>query len=744
MQCILSFINIIFYMKQTAALTITSILFFGGLATSTAQCPYFTKVVTSYNGHHMLGIKNDGTLWAWGNNGFGQLGDGSTTDRAIPTQIGSASNWTDIAAGSYHSLGITADGKLWAWGFNAWLSLGDGTSINRNTPTQIGSAINWRNAGAGDIHSFGISTAGKLYAWGYNGNGQLGNGNSTSSNIPIPIAPAINWKMITGGKYHSAGITDDDRLFTWGANSAGQLGDGTTIGKNLPVQIGPAGNWATAACGYDISAGVTTDGKLFTWGQNDYGQLGNGTIGAGTNLTTPAQVGSGTNWKNVSLGWDHTHALTTDGKGWAWGYNNSGQFGNGNNSNSLVPVPFGTPYNFTDITAGTFYAAAITTDQQALAWGSSSTYGATGSAIGIDNIPYTITNPQTYSGLANTGSASTRQQSTLTYYDADCAHLIAAVAQTNAASIVGSTTTNVWVDIAQTSEYAKRHYQVWPVANAATATGRITLYATQAEFDDFNNQLPAPPLYLPTGSGDAFGKSVLRIERKDGTSADNTGLPRTYPGPIATINPNDADIIWNSTASRWEISFTTTGFGGFFIKPLNILIILPVKWMELSGILTAQHQALISWKVQEQQTNHYEIEKSADGIHFTGIALVSSKNDGINNYSYTVASIINNTTFFRIKQVDKNGAARYAEVIKINPGAQLQAAAFPNPAMNHTFISAGRDLLNTKAVLTDISGRTLQTFIIHTLPYQLPLYHLTSGIYFLKTTGGGSVKIIKQ
>lgn len=568
-------------MKKLTAVTIA--VFFA-LSHLQAQCPYFTKISTSYNGHHFLGIKNDGTLWAWGYNGMGQLGDGSTTNRAVPVQVGTATNWVDIAVGSYHSLGVTADGRLWAWGFNAWSSLGDGTNTDRHVPVQIGSATNWQSVSAGDVHSFAITNTAKLYAWGYNGNGQLGTGNLTTGNTPVAITPAVNWKAVKGGKYHSLGITDDNKLWAWGANTYGQLGNGTTTASNIPVAIEPASDWAVINCGYDISFGITTGGQLFAWGQNDYGQLGNGTSGAGTHVTVPSQVGTATNWKDVSAGWDYANGLATDGKAWAWGQNSGGQFGNGNNTASLTPLAVAVPYTFKNIHAGTYYSAAITTDDQALAWGDNATYYLAGSAIGINNIPNTTFNPQTYSGLDASGTASTRQQSTLTYYDAGCNRLITSVAQTNAASITGNTTARLWIEATQPEQYVKRHFEIWPAVNGSTATGRVTLYVTQAEFDDYSFQVPAPSLHMPLNSTDAVGKAIVRIEKREGLTNDNSGEPGSYTGAITTIDPDDADIVWNNTDARWEISFNVTGFGGLFIKPQHIAI-LPVKWLTVNGKL---------------------------------------------------------------------------------------------------------------------------------------------------------------
>ena len=129
------------------------------------------KVVTAGD-YHTLAIKPDGTLWAWGGNGNGQLGDGTNISKCSPVQIGSASDWETIVAGDYHALAIKTDGSLWAWGDNSYGQLGDDTQENKNSPVQIGTATDWKSVVAGSLHSLAIKTDGTLWAWGWNGTGQ--------------------------------------------------------------------------------------------------------------------------------------------------------------------------------------------------------------------------------------------------------------------------------------------------------------------------------------------------------------------------------------------------------------------------------------------------------------------------------------------------------------------------------------------------------------------------------------------
>ena len=194
---------------------------------------------------------------------------------------------------------------------------------------------------------------------------------------------------------------------------------------------------------------------------------------------------------------------------------------------------------------------------------------------------------------ATLATANTNQTLTIgggTVFSSNCTNLIATVLPNGASPVSGSTVAKVWIEPTQPVQYVKRHYEINPAANATTATANVTLYFTQAEFDDFN---AINAVKLPTGAADAAGISNLLIEKRSGVSSDGTGLPNTYTGSVITINPADASIIWNTTYSRWEVSFDITGFSGFFVKTQTGA--LPVQWLSITGSLNTQKQASIKW-----------------------------------------------------------------------------------------------------------------------------------------------------
>jgi hypothetical protein len=209
--------------------------------------------------YHSLQLRADGTLWAWGYNGYGQLGDGTTTQRHYsPVQVGSDTDWTVISAGGYYSLGIKADGTLWAWGNNGYGKLGDGTTTNRNAPIQVGTDDDWTNISAGAYHSQVIKADGTLWAWGYNYYGQLGDGTTVNKNTPVMLPSDTD----------NDGVNDDVDNCPFVANPLQQDADNDTIGDvcdadtvygtiSGDIQAGVTVELYITSCGGDIMEATT-------------------------------------------------------------------------------------------------------------------------------------------------------------------------------------------------------------------------------------------------------------------------------------------------------------------------------------------------------------------------------------------------------------------------------------------------------------------------------------------------------
>jgi len=279
--------------------------------------------------YQTMAIKADGTLWAWGFNQYGQLGDGSTTNRSTPVQVGLATNWVSVAMGNFHGLGLRADGTLWAWGGNGSGQVGDGSTTNRSTPVQVGTATDWVSIAAGYQHSLAIKRDGTLWSWGYVGFGQLGNGGATPT-VPTQVGTATNWVSVTAGQDHTLGLQANGTLWGWGSNGGGQFGDGTTTNRSTPWQCGTATNWQTINSGPYFTMAIKTDGTLWGWGSSALGQLGIGAIGQ---RNSPVQAGTATSWVSVGTGGNVTLAEQGCRSLWTCGANSSGQLGDGTTTN---------------------------------------------------------------------------------------------------------------------------------------------------------------------------------------------------------------------------------------------------------------------------------------------------------------------------------------------------------------------------------------------------------------------------
>lgn len=235
-------------------------------------------------------MKTNGTLWAWGNNYAGQLGDGTTVSKNAPIQIGTETNWVLISAGGSHSLATKSDGTLWGWGYNNNYQLGLNpiTNLNKNIPTKISSITNCQSISAGTSSSSIVKADGTLWSWGGNEYGQLGIGSISTSykESPTKIGTSNQWKTVTIGN-HAFAIKDDRTLWAWGNNDSGQLGGGVSTAYNVPIKIGNLTDWKFVTIGLNHSIGIKNNGELWTWGINTSGELGDGTY---VNKSTPNKI----------------------------------------------------------------------------------------------------------------------------------------------------------------------------------------------------------------------------------------------------------------------------------------------------------------------------------------------------------------------------------------------------------------------------------------------------------------------
>ena len=294
-----------------------------------------TKVSSDFS----AGIKRDGTLWMWGNNYDGQLGDNSVTLRKSPVQtVAGGTDWKQASSGIQHSAGLKIDGTLWTWGRNNGGQLGDNSVTSRSSPVQtVAGGTSWTQVACGANFTMAIKTDGTLWGWGANNYGELGDNTSTKKSSPVQtVAGGTNWKQVSSGTKHTAALKTDGTLWLWGYNNYGQLGDSTVTKRSSPVQTVAGGtNWKQVAIGTSSGA-IKTDGTLWLWGYNASGQLGDNSV---TSRSSPVQtVAGGTIWKQIANVFLNSAAIKTDGTLWTWGYNAYGQLGDNSITKKSSPV----------------------------------------------------------------------------------------------------------------------------------------------------------------------------------------------------------------------------------------------------------------------------------------------------------------------------------------------------------------------------------------------------------------------
>ena len=315
---------------------------------------------------HSLGLKSDGTVWAWGRNNFGELGDNTTTDRWTPVQVlgpsgaGTLTGVIAISAKGYHSLALKSDGTVWAWGDNRFGQVGNNTTTQSNAPVQVvgpggtGTLSGIVAIAAGDIHSLALKSDGTLWAWGVNQWGELGDNTTTNRSAPVQVLDSggtgalSNVVAISANAAHSLALKSDGTVWSWGYNFYGQLGNNTTTNSSIPLQVlGPGGagtlsGIVSIAALEGSSIALKSDGTVWAWGDNGSGQLGDNTK---TQRNAPVQVlgpgGSGflTGVIAISGHAADSRALKSDGTVWGWGNNHNGQLGDNTTGNDrLTPV----------------------------------------------------------------------------------------------------------------------------------------------------------------------------------------------------------------------------------------------------------------------------------------------------------------------------------------------------------------------------------------------------------------------
>jgi alpha-tubulin suppressor-like RCC1 family protein len=288
----------------------------------------WTSVTTGAT--HACGIRRPGRLYCWGQDNYGQVGDGAAdggADQPTPTRIGTASDWKAVSAGTYHTCGRRGTGRLFCWGSDGYRQLGNGTTdVDRPTPSAVAGGItDWRSFSAGGGHTCAVRANHRAYCWGLDATGQLGDaGTATNQPTPRPVAGgATNWTRISAGGDHTCGLQSTGRLYCWGEDGDGQLGNGGGVSdpdRDVPVPVVGGAVWSSFDAGFSNTCARRRTARLFCWGTGALGQNGNGSGGASSQVYAPLETfGGATDWTMVSMGWVHGCARITTGRLYCWG-----------------------------------------------------------------------------------------------------------------------------------------------------------------------------------------------------------------------------------------------------------------------------------------------------------------------------------------------------------------------------------------------------------------------------------------
>jgi hypothetical protein len=276
--------------------------------------------------------------------------------------------------------------------------------------------------------------------------------------------------------------------------------------------------------------------------------------------------------------------------------------------------------------------------------------------------------------------------------------------------------------------YVQRHYEIAPATAATSSTASVTLYFTQAEFNAFNND-PASTLDLPSGPSDNVGKANLRVTKFPGTSSNGTGLPETYSGTPVLTDPADADIVWNSEASRWEVTFDVTGFSGFIVN--TNAIALPITIEFFRGNKQAAGN-ILHWKLHcSNSSASFDIQRSNDGVNFSNIGTLSANQASCSQpFNFTDPSPLSAQNFYRVKVTENTGVIRYTSIILLQSDVNLITGLYPTLIRRGGNVQVNYKGSKGSLTINNAEGKLLYTRLLTNGVQSVDLPLHASGVYF--------------
>jgi alpha-tubulin suppressor-like RCC1 family protein len=346
-----------------------------------------------------------GAAYCWGFNGYGNLGNNSTTNSSTPVAVAGGLTFASLTVGEAYTCGVTTGAAAYCWGDDDNGALGnDATGNLFPTPVAVLGGLTFTSLSAGGDNVCGVATGGAAYCWGDNVVGELGNGSTIiSSSKPVSVAGGLNFRSVSAGRDHACGVTTGGAAYCWGDNEYGELGNGPTAdtlndstvtlgtaNSSTPVAVARGLSFASLSAGASFyTCGVTTVGAAYCWGQNSSGVLGNGST---TNGSTPVAVAGGLTFASLSAGASSTCGLTTGGAAYCWGDNSYGQLGDNSTTNSSTPIAVAGGLTFASLSTGES-TCGVTTGGAAYCWGASEDGQLGNNSTTNSSVPVRVSSP---------------------------------------------------------------------------------------------------------------------------------------------------------------------------------------------------------------------------------------------------------------------------------------------------------------------------------------------------------------